>query len=164
MGSNLYIPGEVGSIARQFMRCILHQLTPNKVFIQLFQTQMPDPMRLTFFKTMAQALTDFNELSPVAPLQFLLETLNQQVFMNCMFYGLANDSKRILRRPCCYFHTSPSVFIGFFFSHRKAASYDSFCIFTSFQMKPGLQVQIWIHYEFSYLPSHSIIYTVDVVD
>ena len=80
MGSNLYIPGEVGSIARQFMRCILHQLTPNKVFIQLFQTQMPDPMRISFFKTMAQALTDFNELSPTAPLQFLLETLNQQVF------------------------------------------------------------------------------------
>ena len=61
------------------------------------------------------------------------------------------------------FIRAPAFLLGFF-SHRKAASYDSFCIFTSFQMKPGLQVQIWIHYEFSYLPSHSIIYTVDVVD
>jgi hypothetical protein len=78
MGSNLYVPGEVGAIARQFLRCLLHQLTPNKVFIQLFQTQVPEEMKQSFFKTMASALTDFAELTPAAPLQLLLESLNEQ--------------------------------------------------------------------------------------
>lgn len=72
------MPGEVGAIARQFLRCLLHQLTPNKVFIQLFQTQVPEQMKQSFFKTMASALTDFAELTPAAPLQLLLESLNDQ--------------------------------------------------------------------------------------
>jgi hypothetical protein len=78
MGSNLYVPGEVGAIARQFLRCLLHQLTPNKVFIQLFQTQVPEDMKQSFFKTIASALTDFVELTPVTPLQLLFESLNEQ--------------------------------------------------------------------------------------
>ncbi|KAL2737008.1 protein unc-79 isoform X10 [Vespula squamosa] len=32
--------------------------------------------RMQFFKSVAQALVDFNELNPIAPLQLLLETLN----------------------------------------------------------------------------------------
>lgn len=35
--SNFYLPGNYTSIARQFLRCTLHQLVNNKIFYQLFQ-------------------------------------------------------------------------------------------------------------------------------
>ena len=100
-GSNLYVPGEVGSIARQFLRCILHQLTPNKVFVQLFQTQVPDQMKQSFFKTMAVALTDFSELSPAAPFQLLLECLNEQKQLSPTQIAL------MLPNMACYFECLP---------------------------------------------------------
>lgn len=95
------MPGEVGSIARQFLRCILHQLTPNKVFVQLFQTQVPDQMKQSFFKTMAVALTDFSELSPAAPLQLLLESLNEQKQLSPTQIAL------MLPNMACYFECLP---------------------------------------------------------
>lgn len=110
--TNIYLPGGAISVAHQFLRCVLHQLAPNGIFMQMFQTHvdgelyfspilisqsfscilrsMPlfghlivhvfiiyicisDCVRLPFFRSVAQALQDFNELSPVAPLQMLLE-------------------------------------------------------------------------------------------
>ncbi|XP_060067575.1 protein unc-79 homolog isoform X2 [Ylistrum balloti] len=73
--SNLMVPGNSVSIARQFLRCCLHQLAPNGVFPMLFQSNLEDP---PFFKTMAAALVDFNELTCHAPIQFLLEGLNNR--------------------------------------------------------------------------------------
>ncbi|XP_057379206.1 protein unc-79 homolog [Daphnia carinata] len=103
MGSNLYVPGEVGAIARQFLRCLLHQLTPNKVFIQLFQTQVPEQMKQSFFKTMASALTDFAELTPAAPLQLLLESLNEQKQLSPAQIAM------ILPNVACYFECLPPL-------------------------------------------------------
>lgn len=103
MGSNLYIPGEVGSIARQFLRCLLHQLTPNKVFIQLFQTQVPEQMKQSFFRTMASALTDFAELSPTAPIQLLLEALNDQKQLS------PAQIAQMLPNMACYFEYLPQL-------------------------------------------------------
>lgn len=37
--TNVHLPGGAVSVAHQFLRCILHQLAPNGVFIQMFQTQ-----------------------------------------------------------------------------------------------------------------------------
>lgn len=34
-------PGGVSSVAHQFLRCVLHQLAPYGVFVQLFQTKFP---------------------------------------------------------------------------------------------------------------------------
>lgn len=73
--SNVYLPGNARSIARQFLRCVLHQLAPSGVFLQIFQTKIEDP---EFFKTIAFALSDFNELNPMAPLMLLLEGLNEK--------------------------------------------------------------------------------------
>lgn len=39
---------------------------------------------MQFFKSVAQALTDFNELNPIAPLQLLLE-------VRCLFSFMAFD-------------------------------------------------------------------------
>nr|CAD7255823.1 unnamed protein product [Timema shepardi] len=76
--TNIYLPGGATSVAHQFLRCVLHQLAPNGVFVQMFQTQVEDASRLQFFRSVAQALLDFNELNPVAPLQLLLEGLNSK--------------------------------------------------------------------------------------
>ncbi|XP_071164350.1 protein unc-79 homolog isoform X1 [Mytilus edulis] len=73
--SNLMVPGNSLSIARQFLRCVLHQLAPNGIFPMLFQSNFEDTY---FFKTMATALVDFTELTCQAPIQFLLEGLNSR--------------------------------------------------------------------------------------
>ncbi|KZC06519.1 Protein unc-79 like protein [Dufourea novaeangliae] len=74
--TNMHLPGGAISVAHQFLRCVLHQLAPNGVFVQMFQTHLNESTRMQFFKSVAQALVDFNELNPIAPLQLLLETLN----------------------------------------------------------------------------------------
>ncbi|XP_018400157.1 PREDICTED: protein unc-79 homolog isoform X2 [Cyphomyrmex costatus] len=76
--TNMHLPGGAVSVAHQFLRCVLHQLAPNGVFMQMFQTHLNETTRLQFFKSVAQALVDFNELNPIAPLQLLLETLNMK--------------------------------------------------------------------------------------
>ncbi|XP_056021737.1 protein unc-79 homolog isoform X2 [Ostrea edulis] len=73
--SNVMVPGNSVSIARQFIRCVLHQLAPNGIFPILFQSNFED---VHFFKTMAAALADFTELPCHAPIQLLLEGLNSK--------------------------------------------------------------------------------------
>ncbi|XP_074643701.1 protein unc-79 homolog [Tubulanus polymorphus] len=73
--NSLIIPGNSVSVARQFLRCTLHQLTPNGLFVQLFQSKCDEP---EFFKTIASALVDFTELNAYAPLLLLLEGLNNR--------------------------------------------------------------------------------------
>lgn len=34
-----HLPGGSQSVAHQFIRCVLHQLAPNGVFVQMFLTQ-----------------------------------------------------------------------------------------------------------------------------
>lgn len=36
----MYLPGGASSVAHQFIRCVLHQLAPNGVFVQMFQTHV----------------------------------------------------------------------------------------------------------------------------
>ncbi|XP_046579791.1 LOW QUALITY PROTEIN: protein unc-79 homolog [Haliotis rubra] len=73
--SSVMMPGNSVSIARQFLRCVLHQLAPNGIFPMLFTSNLEDPH---FLKTMAAALVDFNDLTSHAPLQYLLEGLNER--------------------------------------------------------------------------------------
>ncbi|CAG7837387.1 unnamed protein product [Allacma fusca] len=75
---NLYVPTSVSRVAHQFLRCVLHQLAPFGVFVQLFQTRFPERVKTDIFKAISFALTDFNELNPVAPLQLLFEALNSK--------------------------------------------------------------------------------------
>ncbi|XP_066975472.1 protein unc-79 homolog isoform X11 [Macrobrachium rosenbergii] len=76
--SAIHFPGSATSIGRQFLRCVLHQLAPNQIFNQIFYTNIEEHHRLQLFRTIAQALTDFNELNPSAPIQLLLENLNSK--------------------------------------------------------------------------------------
>lgn len=38
--TNMHLPGGAVSVAHQFLRCVLHQLAPNGVFMQMFQTNL----------------------------------------------------------------------------------------------------------------------------
>ncbi|KAK7078174.1 hypothetical protein SK128_012120, partial [Halocaridina rubra] len=76
--SAIHFPGSATSIGRQFLRCVLHQLAPNQIFNQIFHTKIDEHHRLQLFKTLAQALTDFNELNSSAPIQLLLENQNSK--------------------------------------------------------------------------------------
>lgn len=68
-------PGNCCTVASQFLRCVLHKLAPNGIFPQLFLSKIED---YTFLKTMAIALTDFNELTPTDAVTHLLEGLNEK--------------------------------------------------------------------------------------
>ncbi|XP_033647940.1 protein unc-79 homolog [Asterias rubens] len=68
-------PGHCCTVAKQFLRCTLHQLAPNGIFPQLFLSRVEDG---EFWKTMVVALTDFSELTPTDAISFLLEGLNEK--------------------------------------------------------------------------------------
>uniref|UniRef100_A0ABD2W1Y8 ATP-dependent DNA helicase n=1 Tax=Trichogramma kaykai TaxID=54128 RepID=A0ABD2W1Y8_9HYME len=38
--NSIYLPGSAVSVAHQFLRCVLHQMAPNGIFLQIFQTKM----------------------------------------------------------------------------------------------------------------------------
>ncbi|XP_043553117.1 protein unc-79 homolog isoform X4 [Chiloscyllium plagiosum] len=72
---SMMIPGNAAGVAKQFLRCIFHQLAPNGILPQLFQSNIKDG---SFLRTLASSLMDFNELSSVAALNQLLEGLNNK--------------------------------------------------------------------------------------
>ncbi|XP_076833951.1 protein unc-79 homolog isoform X2 [Brachyhypopomus gauderio] len=72
---SMLIPGNAAGVAKQFLRCVLHQLAPNGILPQLFQSNIKDG---NFLRTLASSLIDFNELSSVAALSQLLEGLNNK--------------------------------------------------------------------------------------
>ncbi|VVC24664.1 Hypothetical protein CINCED_3A004663 [Cinara cedri] len=76
--SQKFLPCGSTSIAKKFLRCILYQLAPNGVFTQIFQMKHNESHENNFFKSIIQALMDFNEMNPIEPLQMVLEVLNSK--------------------------------------------------------------------------------------
>ncbi|TGZ74785.1 hypothetical protein CRM22_000752 [Opisthorchis felineus] len=73
---HIIVPGNVASIARQFLRCTMYNLAPNGLFLQLFQTPIPDEH---FFRCIISVLVDFEEhMSFFQPVLQLLEALNKR--------------------------------------------------------------------------------------
>lgn len=58
-------------------------------------------MRMQFFRSVAQALLDFNELNPIAPLQLLLEGLNSKKSLSTEHLGV------VLHNMACYLDCLP---------------------------------------------------------
>lgn len=58
--------------------------------------------RVQFFKSVIQALLDFNELNPIAPLQLLLETLNSKKTLSC------DVLPTVLENVACYLECLPT--------------------------------------------------------
>nr|XP_018900718.1 PREDICTED: protein unc-79 homolog isoform X2 [Bemisia tabaci] len=94
-------PKGATSVARQFLRCVLHQLAPNGIFVQMFHTHVSASTRHHFFRSVAQALHDFNELNPVAPLQLLFESLNSRKSL------VSTNLKEVLANVACYLDCLP---------------------------------------------------------
>ncbi|XP_074099660.1 UNC-79 domain-containing protein isoform X1 [Cotesia typhae] len=99
--TNMHLPGGAISVAHQFLRCVLHQLAPNGIFVQMFQTHINENTRKQFFKSVTQALVDFNELNPIAPIQLLLETLNNKKSLP------VENLPTILHNIACYLDCLP---------------------------------------------------------
>ncbi|XP_038207458.1 protein unc-79 homolog [Zerene cesonia] len=76
--TNTRLPGSAVFVAHQFLRCVLHQLAPNNVFLQVFLQRTPEKQRKTFFKSVAHSFVDFSELYPCGPLQLVIEHLNSK--------------------------------------------------------------------------------------
>ncbi|XP_055852716.1 protein unc-79 homolog isoform X5 [Episyrphus balteatus] len=76
--SATHLPGGSQSVAHQFIRCVLHQLAPNGIFLQLFQTQVKKETRRKSFNSIAKALLDFQELNPTSPIYLVCESLLQK--------------------------------------------------------------------------------------
>ncbi len=68
--SNFYFPGNYNSVAKQFLRCILHQLVRNEIFYQLFQCEFES---MDLFETLANTLNDFTELNSVGALRHIIK-------------------------------------------------------------------------------------------
>ena len=105
LDSNVYVPQNSRSIAKQFIRCALHQLSGsnitipkrletdgyytwnivlkwnnfpyigNGIFSMLFLMELTDEQRAKFFGTVVNCLIDFTELNPAAPVASFLQVL-----------------------------------------------------------------------------------------
>ena len=75
-GSLTVIPGNPRSVARQFLRVCLQQLSSNGVFPLLFQLDLAESHRKLFYSTIVSCLHDFTDLSPTIPVQLFFENLD----------------------------------------------------------------------------------------
>ncbi|KQS38788.1 uncharacterized protein Dere_GG16086, isoform C [Drosophila erecta] len=66
------------AVACQFFRCVLHQLAPNGIFLQVFQTQMKMKVRHHHFRSIAKALQDFQDLNSTSPIYMVCESLTSK--------------------------------------------------------------------------------------
>ncbi|KAM7364575.1 UNC-79 domain-containing protein isoform 2-T2 [Cochliomyia hominivorax] len=63
------------AVALQFLRCVLHQLAPNGIFLQILQTEVMMKVRHNTFRSIAKALQDFQELNASSPIYMVCEAL-----------------------------------------------------------------------------------------
>jgi len=93
MNSNFYLPGNYTCIAKQFIRCSLHQLAGNEIFYQLFQSNFEGRILKTLLivlhnsvyfqkildskilEMIALSLSDFNELNSITALRYVLNVI-----------------------------------------------------------------------------------------
>ncbi|XP_036332910.1 protein unc-79 homolog isoform X2 [Rhagoletis pomonella] len=66
------------AVSLQFIRCVLHQLAPNGIFLQIFQTQVKMKVRHNSFRSIARALQDFQELNATHPIYMVCESLQSK--------------------------------------------------------------------------------------
>lgn len=87
--SNVFIPGNSQSVAKQLIRVMVHQLSNSGIALQLFDSEIEKP--LTFWQTISNSLMDFTELNPVALIQCLLEDVmgNWTLRLDRIFHNLS---------------------------------------------------------------------------
>ncbi|VDM59630.1 unnamed protein product [Angiostrongylus costaricensis] len=78
--SEMFVPGNGRSVAKQMLRVTLHQLSSSGICMQLFDT--PLSRMNSFWKVISLSLADFQELSPVYFIQLLFEDLSENWLPN----------------------------------------------------------------------------------
>lgn len=73
--SEMFVPGNCRSVAKQMLRVTLHQLSSSGICLQLFDS--PLSRTDSFWKIVSISLADFQELSPVYFIQLLFEDLSE---------------------------------------------------------------------------------------
>ncbi|EDV98626.1 GH22395 [Drosophila grimshawi] len=76
--NGLPLASSAQAVALQFIRCVLHQLAPNGIFLQVFQTQMKIKVRHNHFRSIAKALQDFQDLNATSPIYMVCESLTSK--------------------------------------------------------------------------------------
>ncbi|XP_064549249.1 protein unc-79 homolog isoform X2 [Drosophila montana] len=76
--NGLPLASSAQAVALQFIRCVLHQLAPNGIFLQVFQTQMKIKIRHNHFRSIAKALQDFQDLNATSPIYMVCESLTSK--------------------------------------------------------------------------------------
>ncbi|KFD70034.1 hypothetical protein M514_08994 [Trichuris suis] len=108
--SHIFVPSNCRSVARQFVRIVLHQLAPNRLFASLFESDIMEPQ---FFKTIASCLADFQELNSVQVIQHLMEDLQDSPPTNTVCV-LANLSEYMRYVPYDTFLPNWTIVVGCF--------------------------------------------------
>ncbi|KAJ1358034.1 hypothetical protein KIN20_016338 [Parelaphostrongylus tenuis] len=78
--TEMFVPGNCRSVAKQMLRVTLHQLSSSGICMQLFDT--PLSRMDSFWKVISLSLADFQELSPVYFIQLLFEDLSENWLPN----------------------------------------------------------------------------------
>ncbi|VDM86009.1 unnamed protein product [Strongylus vulgaris] len=76
--TEMFVPGNCRSVAKQMLRVTLHQLSSSGICLQLFDT--PISRTDSFWKVVSLSLADFQELSPVYFIQLLFEVVYFHIF------------------------------------------------------------------------------------
>ncbi|XP_032588386.1 protein unc-79 homolog isoform X5 [Drosophila mojavensis] len=76
--NGLPLASSAQAVALQFIRCVLHQLAPNGIFLQVFQTQMKIKIRHNHFRSIAKALQDFQDLNATSPIYMVCDSLTSK--------------------------------------------------------------------------------------
>jgi len=79
--SGVVVPGNCLSVARQFLRCVLHQLAPNNVFPQIFMSRLGGSYFVILFLPLSHVRIRVSLDSPKICLIILPETFHFASFL-----------------------------------------------------------------------------------
>ncbi|KAK6744197.1 hypothetical protein RB195_011102 [Necator americanus] len=95
--SEMFVPGNCRSVAKQMLRVTLHQLSSSGICLQLFDT--PLSRTDSFWKVVSLSLADFQELSPVYFIQLLFEDLAEN-WLSQLTTTMRNLAAYVVEVPC----------------------------------------------------------------
>ena len=70
--AHIHVPGNIRSVAKQLIRCILFNFSTNGIFQQLFSSFFSNN---EIFRAITIALADYTELNMISPLSALFKDL-----------------------------------------------------------------------------------------
>lgn len=107
---SMLIPGNVAGVAKQFLRCMFHQLAPNGILPQLFQSNIKGRLRQT--STSLSFCIDAN-VSVQWLCRKMLKCLYSSFCWNLLFHSSSSSSSPSLLSDGSFLRTLASSLIDF---------------------------------------------------